>query len=134
MFKVFKLLLSLLSSSSLLQVVDSPPPSEVCQPGFLPLHPLIFGNEVAEQGTNGKKKKMGLFLVSGGMRTNAEIWFHNYALGKGLVLKVSYGFHKSRLEVAKRPQKYYTCDKPMDKNREVLFLFRMRAVGIEKCL
>lgn len=68
MFKVFKLLLSLLSSSSLLQVVDSPPPSGVCQLGFLPLHPLIFGNEVAEQGTNGGKK-MGSFLVSGGMRT-----------------------------------------------------------------
>lgn len=73
MFNVFKLLLSLLSSSSLLQVVDSPPPSGVCQLGFLPLHPLIFGNEVAEQGTNGKK--MGLFLVSGGMRTNANLKF-----------------------------------------------------------
>lgn len=56
MFKVFKLLLSLLSSSSLLQVVDSPPPSGICQLGFLPLHPLIFGNEVAEQGTNRGKK------------------------------------------------------------------------------
>ncbi len=55
MFNVFKLLLSLQSSSSLLQVVDSPPPSGVCQLGFLPLHPLIFGNVVAEQGTNGKK-------------------------------------------------------------------------------